>query len=555
MACRQGGTVFVLTYNGELYNTSELRDELEQKGHIFRSRSDTEVLLHAYMEWREACPGKLNGIFAFAVWDTKEEALFIARDRMGVKPLFYAFCGSLFLFGSEQKAILAHPCMRPAVGEEGLLEIFMLGPTHTPGSGVFKGIMELRPGYCAKYNRRGLRLSRYWRLESRIHKDGLTETAAHVRELFCDAVKRQLVSDVPLGALLSGGLDSSAITAVASRFCELEGKGDLSTFSVDFYDNDRYFRPDLFQPESDLPYIKRVSERFGTVHHDVTLDVDLTADALIEAVRARDLPGMADIDSSLYLFCREIKKKVTVGLSGESADEIFGGYPWFHHPEMAGAVSFPWSRRLRERIKLLAPGIREKVHPEEYVSQRYSDSLMETPRLSGEDAAEDRRRELFYLNITWFLAALLERKDRMSMASGLEIRVPFCDHRLVEYVWNIPWRMKTYGGLSKGILRLAFSDVLPQEVLLRKKSPYPKTHHPGYLQAVRARLQAVLDHPASPLLQVVDRKAARDLILSEDNGNGVSQPWFGQLMTGPQFLAYLLQIHYWLDEYHVAIEI
>lgn len=552
MTRRLGGRVYTVTYNGELYNTLELRQELEDRGHTFLSRnSDTEVLLVAYMEWGPDCVERFNGIYAFGIWDEAEQRLFLARDRLGVKPLFYTQQGSAFVFGSELKALLAHPAIRPEVDEEGLAEILVMGPSRTPGHGVYRGIAELRPGCCLVYNRSGIRLRRYWALESKPHPHSFTDTVATVRRLFVDAVERQLVSDVPVCTFLSGGLDSSAITAVAAAAYKRDGTGELHTYSVDYEGNESHFRPDYFQPNSDAPWVRKVSDWLGTVHHNIELTTSDLAAALVPAALANDLPGMADIDSSLYLFCREVKKEATVALSGESADEVFGGYPWFHNREALAADTFPWIRLLEERMRFLSPELVERIRPVEYVAGRYREAQREVPRLPGEEPHEARLREIFYLNITRFMQTLLDRKDRMSMALGLEVRVPFCDHRLVEYVWNIPWAMKACGNLPKGILRRALAGLLPDEVLNRSKSPYPKTHNPVYAAAVGEWMLRILEDQDSPLTQLVNVAAVREMALS--HGSSFDRPWFGQLMRGPQFLAYLIQVDTWLRSSRAVI--
>lgn len=552
MTRRRGDHTYTITYNGELYNTIDLRRELETRGYTFLTRnSDTEALLFAFMEWGPACVERFNGIFAFAIWNESDQSLFLARDRLGVKPLFYTQRGSAFLFGSELKALLAHPEVRPEVGAEGLAEIFVMGPSRTPGHGVFHGVAELRPGYCLTYNRDGIHIRRYWALESRRHTDDLDTTAAHVRELFQDTVERQLVADVPVCTLLSGGLDSSAITALAARAFKQAGLEPLHTYSVDYVGNDHHFQPNRFEPGADEPWVKRVSDSFGTIHHKILIDTPQLAEALISAVRANDLPGMADVDSSLYLFCHEIKKGATVALSGESADEIFGGYPWFHNKELLESGTFPWISMVRDRAGLLSPELAELIKPEEYVAERYREALSEVPRLAGEAPAEARIREIFYLCITRFMPTLLDRKDRMSMSNGLEVRVPYCDHRLAEYAWNIPWTMKICAGMEKGILRQALTGVLPDDVLTRRKSPYPKTHNPSYLTAVKDWVLRILDDHTSPLHRLVNTGKIR--FMAESSDMVFDRPWFGQLMRGPQLLAYLAQVDTWLREYRVAI--
>ncbi|WP_135553332.1 asparagine synthase (glutamine-hydrolyzing) [Paenibacillus cymbidii] len=551
MVRKRGDTVFSLVYNGELYNAPELRSTLEQRGHRFLTRCDTEVLLVAYIEWGRACLERLNGIFAFAVWNDDSQELFLARDRLGVKPLFHARRGDMFLFGSEPKAILAHPDFPAEVSAEGVAELFAIGPARTPGIGVYRGISELKPGCCMTVSRSGIQSRAYWRLVSAPHQHTLDFTARHVHELLKDTVRRQLVSDVPVCALLSGGLDSSALTSLAAAYYAETGQGAVPTYSVDYVDNDKHFRANAFQPNADAPWIARMSEHLGTIHHAVTFDTPELADALEAAVIARDLPGMADVDASLYLFCKEIKRGATVAVSGEAADEIFGGYPWFHREESLRATTFPWSLALKERLQVLSPETIDWVQPEAYVKRRYLEALDEVPYLDGETADERRMREMSYLNITRFMPTLLDRKDRMSMAVGLEVRVPFCDHRLVEYVWNIPWEMKTAGDREKGILRRALKGVLPEDVLTRKKSPYPKTHNPNYAETVKTRLLERLDDPSSPLRPFVNAERLREIAAATTPQSNF--PWFGQLMTGPQMFAYLWQVDYWLRSYRVSI--
>lgn len=551
MTRRAGDNTYSLVYNGELYNAPELKKELELCGHRFLTACDTEVLLVAFIEWGRACVDRFNGIFAFAVWDDEEQTLFAARDRLGVKPFFYSYTDGRLLFGSEPKAILAHPDFPAQISGEGLAEIFALGPARTPGHGVYKNMHELKPGHCMVLDANGIRIRAYWKLESKPHEDTVEATAGKVRELLEDTVQRQLASDVPVCTLLSGGLDSSALTSFASRHYHAQGLGTLHTYSIDYVDNDKHFKTSAFQPNADAPWIQRMTDYLGTVHHALEFDTPELVDSLKNVVYARDLPGMADVDGSLYLFCREIKKGATVAISGEAADEIFGGYPWFHRDDALNAQTFPWSLATPERIALLSPDFVDWVKPEQYVQERYRQALSEVPRLAGENQKQNRMREMSYLNITRFMPTLLDRKDRMSMAVGLEVRVPFCDHRLVEYVWNIPWEVKTAGDREKGILRKALKGSLPDDVLTRKKSPYPKTHNPNYLSAVRSWVLDILHDSSSPLLQFID--VAKIRALAEDDGSRFDLPWFGQLMTGPQLLAYLAQVDTWLRAYKVGI--
>lgn len=548
----QGKNPYVIVYNGELYNTSELRNQLKSKGHTFSSNSDTEVLLKSFIEWGPNCSNYINGIYAFAIWNEKEKTLFLCRDRFGVKPLFYTLLGNSLIFGSELKAILAHPEVEAVIDEEGLSEIFALGPARTPGHGVFKGIYELKPAHSLIYNKSGIHIYKYWSLESHPHTDDIDKTIETVRDLLKDSIERQLVSDVPICTFLSGGLDSSTITAISANYFRRKKHKQLHTYSIDYVDNERYFKSSSFQPDADEPWVKRMSNEFNTAHNYIKIDTPQLAKSLISAVEARDLPGMADIDSSLLLFCKEIKKEATVALSGECADEIFGGYPWFHREDMLNSNTFPWAIALDERLKILSDDLKELIQPEKYIARRYEETLEEVPKLSGENPLEARRREMFYLNITWFMSTLLERKDRMSMATGLEVRVPFCDHRLVQYVWNIPWNIKMYNGREKGILRQAMSGILPEDVLYRKKSPYPKTHNPSYESEVRRWILDILNDSSSPLIPLINKKAVMKLAESKSD---YGKPWFGQLMATPQMFAYLIQIDHWLRKYKIKISV
>jgi asparagine synthase (glutamine-hydrolysing) len=551
MSITHQGNSYTICYNGELYNTDDLRAVLKGKGYSFKGHSDTEVLLTSYIEWREECVNHLNGIFAFAVWDSEKEHVFIGRDRMGVKPLFYFEKDGGILFGSEIKALLAHPDCKPQVTHQGLSEVLGLGPSRTPGEGVFKGVRELRPAHALIFSKDGLKMWRYWNVKSKEHTDSFEDTVSNVRYLLTDAIKRQLVSDVPLCSFLSGGLDSSAITAIAANTYRDEGKGNLHTYSIDYEENDQYFKKSDFQPNSDAPWIEKMSKEFSTVHHRSVISQQVLKDYLIEAVHVRDLPGMADVDSSLLWFCKEIKHDFTVGLSGECADEIFGGYPWFHREDDFNRRGFPWMRSVAERQGLLKDEWNKKLNLQEYVLSQYDKSVAETPLLDGENEIEKKRRQLFYLNLIWFMTTLLDRKDRMSMGASLEVRVPFADHRLVEYVWNIPWEMKMHDNREKGILRKALEGILPNEVLYRKKSPYPKTHHPVYTKLVSDWLNEILEDRSSILYELFNEQKLKEIM--KTGGAAFQVPWYGQLMTGPQLLAHLCQIHVWFRDYKIEI--
>ena len=548
MSVTHEGVTYVIVYNGELYNTDAVREGLRASGFHFRGHSDTEVVLKSYIKYGDRCAERLNGIFAFAVFRSDTREVFLCRDRVGVKPLFYSEYNGGLVFGSEIKALLASGVIRPVINEQGLYEIFFLGPARTPGCGVFKGVFELNPGECAVYRNGRLRRKSYYSIEAREHTDSESETIEKTRYLLTDAVRRQLVSDVPLCMLLSGGLDSSVIVKAAAMYNREHKLGRINTYSVEYRDNDRYFKKSRFQPNRDFEYIKLMSKDANTVHREVILDNADVADALYDSVTARDLPGYVDVDSSLLLFCREMKRDFTVALSGECADELFGGYPWYHDRDILFEDCFPWSRSQDVRRFILKDGILK--NGEEYVRQRYLDTIALAPKLPSDSPEDARMREMFFLNYYWFMQCLLERKDRCSMYSGLEVRVPFCDYRLVEYAYNMPWRLKAYGGREKGIVRKAFEDILPKEIAWRKKSPYPKTHNPVYFEICADRVRKILQKK-NALTCLLKKEAVEQII---EHPQTISEPWYGQLMQAPQILAYIVELDYWFEQYGVEIE-
>lgn len=542
----RGSQHFVIVYNGELYNTEEVRNELISKGYTFESRCDTEVVLKAYVEYKEKCAEKFNGIYAFAVFECHSKRLFICRDRIGVKPLFFCIKNGEFAFGSEIKAILKSGIASTEVNEEGLYELFFLGPARTSGIGVFKDIKELRPGEYAYYENKKLSITQYFRILAKEHPHTEAETIEYTKYLLENAIKGQLVSDVPLCTFLSGGLDSSIITNCASKEALKKGQR-LHSYSVEYRDNEKYFKKSLFQPNRDYKYINLMSKHSQTWHHEVILDNSELSEALIPATFARDLPGMADVDSSLYLFCKEVKKNFTVALSGECADELFGGYPWYHREEILFEDTFPWSRSINIRRSILRKGVLEKG--EEYVRQRYLDTINKTDKLPADSKLESRMREMFMLNFYWFMQCLLDRKDRMSMYTGLEVRVPFCDYRIVEYAYNMPWSLKAYKGREKGIVRKAFENELPEEIVYRKKSPYPKTHNPYYFEAVSAKVRSIM-RKKNPLTELLSKDGIKNIL---ENPESITEPFYGQLMRAPQMLAYIIELDTWFEEYDVKL--
>ncbi len=520
---------YVIAYNGQIYNAEELRNDLKSHGFDFESHSDTEVLLKAYVLYKEDVVNKLNGIFAFAIWNEKDKSLFLARDHFGVKPLYYTYINNSLVFASEVKAILKFPNVKPELDEQGICEMFGIGPAHTNGITAFKNIFELKPANFMLVTDDGIHIKRYWKLKSKFHTDNFEQTCEKVQYLLEDAIKRQLVSDVPLCTFLSGGLDSSIITLYASEYCKENDLPPLSTYSVDYIDNDKNFQKTDFQPNSDNYYIDLMQSKLNTNHHVVMLDTPELAKALEDAMIARDFPGMADVDSSMLLFCKNVKNDATVTLTGECADEIFGGYPWFFREDALNSGTFPWSIAISERQQLLNPEIAKKVNLKEYIDYRYNESLEDVEILDTDTAETKEKRKISHLTLNWFMQTLLDRSDRMGMYNGFEIRVPFCDYRLAEYVWNIPWEMKALKGREKGLLRYIMKDKLPAEIVDRKKSPYPKTWNPTYLKAVKEMLSKIMEDKNAPINNLLNREYIMQIL--ETDGKAFTRPWFGQLMT------------------------
>ncbi|MBR5683032.1 MAG: asparagine synthase (glutamine-hydrolyzing) [Ruminococcus sp.] len=538
---------YTIVYNGELYNTAELRIELESEFE-FTTRSDTEVVLKSYIKWGNSCVDRFNGIFAFAVYDEAEHRVFLARDRIGVKPLFYYKSDRKLIFSSELPALLEHPDIPHEIDEYGAAELLLMAPGRTMGCGIIRGVEELKPGWCGYYSPDGLKLWEYWRLRACELHESFEQTAEHVRQLVLDSIKRQLVSDVPVCTFLSGGLDSSLISSVAAAEMKKQGRR-LTTFSVDYRDNGKYFRKSHFQPDSDPEYITCMAEYLGSDHHWTVIDTPELIEALDEATEARGLPGMADVDASLLLFCREIKKHGTVALSGECADEIFGGYPWYRDKDIRMTDGFPWAQSTAYRKRFLCDEYAERINAEEYVYSAYRTTADYAEKLSTDSPLEYRMREMTQLNFHWFMQTLLDRKDRMSMYSGLEVRVPFCDYRIAEYLYNVPWEYKDYKGREKGLLREAMKKWLPEKVLWRKKSPYPKTHNPAFLAGVTEKLRSILDNGGEKLTQLVRREELEKLLRHEE-----SVQWYGQLMNLPQTIAYFIQLNYWLERFDIRLK-
>ncbi|CAB3761607.1 asparagine synthase (glutamine-hydrolyzing) [Paraburkholderia solisilvae] len=509
-----GKTLACITYSGEVYNFVELRDALMQRGHAFRTKSDTEVVLRAYLEWGDACAERFTGMFACAIWDLREQQLVLIRDRLGVKPLFYQPYGRGVLFGSEPKAILAHPEMRARVGLDGLRRALTFA--RIPGEAVYDGMFEVKPGHIVRVSRDGLSERCYWKLEAREHTDSLDVTIGTVRAHLERIMQQQTVSDVPLCSLLSGGLDSSAITALADRIVRQRDGVPIRSYSVDFAAHGVPFHADMARDAPDAPFVRAFVDQLHTQHTGIVLDAATIGSSEVRhaVVNAFDMGWKAgsDLCPSLYLLLEAVRKDSTVALSGEAADEVFGGYRWFHLPNLYDAPTLPWKASRPDPGRVLSPDLFNALRLPEYWADMHAQLCRAAPALPGETGIAKRKRELSYLGLTSWLPMLLDRKDRVSMALGLEVRVPFCDHELVQYVFDTPWSMKTFDGREKSLLRAACADVVPDAILKRSKSAYPATQDPAYERLLQQRMAALLEHPSPRVRRMFDQHALRGLI-------------------------------------------
>lgn len=544
-----GDYKYVIIYDGEIYNSEEIKNYIKDKYTLDGMESDAELILILYHLYGNKFLERINGVFAIAIWNESNKELILARDRFGIKPLFYSLSDNTLIFSSEIKGILASGYVKPELSKDGVCHIFGIGPALEQGNAVFKDIYEVLPAEYLIYNIYGLKHNKYWEIKSGIHTDDFEDTAEKVYNLAKKAILRQInKNNGKVCCFLSGGLDSSIITGIAAQHSEKT----INTYSVDYSGNKDFFTPNEYQPDSDIKYIKLMSENFGTKHHIVEITQEDLVKHLKDALYARDIPGMGDIDSSLYCFCKKVGMDYDNAMSGECADEVFGGYPWFHRKDDLEAGTFPWTKNVDLRCEIINKAIIMPCELKEYIDTRYRNSINNTPELYKDSANEKRIREISYLNINWFMYSLGARSERISRKCGLNIRMPFCDYELFEYVWNIPWDFKAYGGREKGLLRKCFSGDLPEDIVYRKKSPYPKTHNPIFEKLVKKELKNILSCDSRKIFDIINKEYILDLMKVESD---YSKPWFGQLMALPQLYAYLIQLDSWLEDYNIEIKI
>ena len=544
---------YVIVMDGEIYNNKEILEKLKENGFVFKTDSDSELFLKAYVYYGKDVCKYINGVYSAAIWNDKKKELFLARDRFGIRPIYYSVLNNNFIFGSEIKSVLEFPEMETVVTKEGLCEILSVGPCHTPGKTPFKNVYEVKPASYIVYNQNGLYEEIYWKLESKNHTDTIDETADNIRYLIKDSIKKQMNYDDEFGVLLSGGLDSSIIAKFANVFYKEKTGKTLKTFSVDYKDQEKNFVKNDFQPNTDNYYIEIMKDFLGVENYKIELDTPELVDFLEEAMIRRDYPGMADVDSSYLLLFDKLKFDANTVLSGECSDEIFGGYPWYFKDELMNSGTFPWSNALAERQNLLNDSLIEKIDLKGYADFAYNEELSEIEYTGMESLETKKHKSLMYLTMNWFMQTLIDRTDRMCAYSSVGARVPFCDYRLIEYAWNIPWEMKAYKGREKGLLRYSMEGYLPEEIIYRKKSPYPKTHNPNYLDKVCKIFKDIINTQDCKIKYILDERKLNELL--DTKGSSFVKPWFGQLMTGPQLIAYLIQLNMWLERYNPKFEI
>ncbi len=527
-----------LIYNGELYNQEDLLPKLSEP---LEFESDTLLLLKLLMSYKERILKDLNGIFAFVY--THLDEVWIVRDMFGVKPLYYTFYNQDILVSSEIKSILEYTNHR-VIDKDGLCELLGMGPSHSQGKTIFKDIYELKPGHYLKW-KKGSPIEEhvYYQLEAKEFHLSYKDTKKRVRFLLDRAIQRQMISDVDLSTFLSGGLDSSIISTIVAMH-----KDTLDTYSISYENSE--FKENAFERSRDSDFTHLVSDAISSTQHDIMIDNSSLVEGLKKAVLIRDTPGMTDIDSSMYFLATKIREKHRLGLSGECADEVFGGYPWFYEKKRK-LSTFPWIRNLDYKESLLSPKYKKILHLKEYVMNEFQTAIQETPTLPSDSRTTIRDRQLSYINMKYFMTNLLDRKDRLTMAASIEVRVPFCDKDLVDFLYNVPFQYKYRNKVEKKLLRDAYEGTVIDEVIQRKKSPYPKSNSSEYHEEVVQLLKHTLEDKNSILYEIFDIEKIQAIIDSKEE---LEVPWYGQLMRKTAFLAYLYQIDYWFKAYKIKLE-
>ncbi len=522
------GEGVVVCYGGEVYNYQEIREALLKSGRRFRTNSDTEVVGLAYLEWGLDAFRRFRGMFAIALWDEQAGSLVLCRDQLGIKPLYFRTTSKSIVFASELRGLISGQ-RHVEIDLEGACEILGLWPYRSPKSGTLRGIEELEPGTLMVVNSREKRFVQYWKLTQRDHSERIQETAEHVRALLELSVREQLTSDVPLTILLSGGVDSSAVAALAAA--HWHRRDNLKAYTLELPESATEFVPSEFRPELDAPFAKHMAEHIGIEMIRVSLtDHDVISGESTTTI-ARDMPDNGDLDTTLNALFACVAADFKVCLTGEGADEVFGGYPWAVSDRERPLTDFPWLESLCFPTDFIARPLREQVR--EFQASAFATAVASAPIDHRElSPLEAHERLSAYLDIAWFLPGQLERMDRISMWNGVEARVPFCTPETAEYCWNIPRRQKRYGGIEKGLLRLALGDVLPNRIRYRRKTSYPTANGSKYEAHLRTAVAFMLEDKFWPLIELIEPEVIRD-VLEGRRHPPASRPsiWLGQLWS------------------------
>ena len=538
------GNTYTLLFDGFISNPESIAMELESQQISTKDYTLEKLLLMSFIVEGTDFIKRLRGAFAIAIYDEGYKLLHLFRDALGLRPLFYAKKGAALIFASEIKALFCYPELRPAVTMEGLTELLALGPARRPGSAIFADVAEVKPGHCVTFGKEYFREDAFHGFKIQEHKDSYEDTLDNIAYLLNQSIDSLKGSVTPISCLLSGGLDSSVVTAKLAS----QGVDAKATYSLEFENSVAHFKSNSFQPSLDAPFVQEMATALGTRHTVFTCDNQTQFQYLRRSVEAHDLPTMADVDSSYLYFCEKVGKHHKVVFTGECADEIFCGYPWYHQADCGS--SFPWSMDLSPRKSLLRDSLLDSLPLEECVHSAYMDTCREIGIDGANTPEELLHHKTFYLTIRYFMQTLVNRGDRAAAINSMDARVPFAHQELTEYLFNVPFEMKSRNGERKSLLRDYAKGLLPETIRTRPKSPYPKTYDPGYEMLINSELLAQLAKPSCPLHELVDKeKAATFCRQVKDLG----RPWYGQLMAGPQLVAHYLQILYWLEMYKVDI--
>jgi len=538
---------YTLLFDGFISNPEEIAMDLEVYQVHTENMSLEELLLFSFLQHGTDFIKRIRGAFALAVFDQNHKTLYLFRDALGLRPLFYCHKANALIFASEIKALFQYPGIEPILTQEGLTELLALGPARKPGSAIFDGIFEVKPGHFVTFGRDIFLEEAYHHFERKEHTDNYDDTIDNITYLLNQSFDSLKSSVIPACCLLSGGLDSSIVTAKLAQ----NQSTALATYSLEFDNSRQFFKSNAFQPSLDAPYVEEMVTHLGTKHTIYNCNNKNQFDYLKKSVIAHDLPAMADVDASYMCFCEKVGTQHKIVFTGECADEIFCGYPWYHNQEN-DCVTFPWTKDISPRLTLLRPDIISSLSMEECIQNAYETTCKEISLDGLHTPTESIHHKTFYLTIRYFMQTLINRGDRAAAINSMDGRMPFANQTLTEYLFNVPFTMQAKNGERKHLLREYANLLLPEEIRKRQKSPYPKTYDPGYEAMVNNELLNELRKSDCPLHAIIDKEKAENFCRQVKD---LGRPWYGQLMAGPQLVAYYLQILYWIEHYHINITI